>query len=504
MQFPKDSVLVKTVTIFVSKDNARDRGNRRVETQILHHDGEDWHGYTYLWRDDQKDADLVGADGAEKIFQVAAEWDGDKKRDYVWTLHSRTQCMTCHNAWSEYALAFNVGQLNGQGPFHDEANKLIILNREGYIQRVGKDDKLLPPFDEKSAAKEVVLVDPLRQFSHTVGNKVPLEEIEQKVRSYLHANCAHCHRFGGGGGAVVLELDISKSLKETGILDTRPKQGDFGITDARIVAPGEPGRSVLLYRMAKFGRGRMPHMGSEWPDFRAIEVVNKWICELGGKQVPPTATDLSALDNAFRDFKTALPFARGICGELEDADRHTFLARVAKLEPGPIRDLWEGYLPPDPKGRKLGSNPRPSTILALTGDVKKGEELFFTKDLKCATCHKIGDKGVTLGPELTTISKTRSRAELLESLLQPSVRVEPQFAAYNVKTHDARTFTGLLIKRDDKQVVLKDAENKEIALTAADVESVTPSRLSLMPDGLLAGLTPQEAANLLDYLVSRK
>jgi putative heme-binding domain-containing protein len=184
--------------------------------------------------------------------------------------------------------------------------------------------------------------------------------------------------------------------------------------------------------------------------------------------------------------------------------RERVLKSVAKLEPSPIRELFEGYFPPDPKGRKLGSNPRPSTILALTGNAKKGEELFFNKDLKCATCHKVADKGTALGPDLTAIGKTRSRAELLESLLQPSVRIEAQFAAYNVKTLDARTFTGLLVKRDEKQVVLKDAENKEISLATADVESVTPSRLSLMPDGLLAGLTPQEAADLLDFLVSRK
>ena len=82
--------------------------------------------------------------------------------------------------------------------------------------------------------------------------------------------------------------------------------------------------------------------------------------------------------------------------------------------------------------------------------------------------------------------------------------MEPQYAAYLVKTADGRTFTGLLVKRDDKQVILKDAENKEVVLAAGDVEAVQPSRLSLMPDGLVAGLTPQEAADLLEFLVTRR
>lgn len=503
MQFPRDAVLVKTIKMSTPTGDRQIAVSRRIETQILHHDGEDWHGYTYAWRDDQTDADLVPADGAEKALTTFSLRDKDFKREQIWTFHSRTQCMSCHSAWSEYALAFNVGQLNGSGYFtHNKGpNQLIRLSQDGYIQRLSKEDKPLPPFDDKSVTIHPCIVDTSSNRFGPVASPLPLD---QRARSYLHANCAHCHRFGGGGGSVVLELDIAKSLKETGILDVRPKQGDFSIADARIIAPGDPGRSVLLYRMAKFGRGRMPHLGSEWPDSEGIELINQWICSLGNKPIVPTAKDASGTEEAFRELGKSLALARGMQRNLNDEDREQVLKGAAKLEPGPVRDLFEGYFPPDPKGRKLGPNPRPSTILALTGDAKKGEELFFTKDLKCTNCHKIGDKGTAIGPELTAIGKTRSRAELLESLLQPSLRVEPQFAAYNVKTLDGRTFTGLLLKRDDKQVVLKDGENKVITLTAADVEAVTPSRLSLMPDGLLAGLRAQEAADLLDYLVSRK
>ena len=63
---------------------------------------------------------------------------------------------------------------------------------------------------------------------------------------------------------------------------------------------------------------------------------------------------------------------------------------------------------------------------------------------------------------------------------------------------------GLVVKRDDKVLILRDAENKEIKLSAGDVEAVQPSRLSLMPDGLVAGLTAKEAADLLEFLASRK
>src|SRR5262249_40509563 len=111
-----------------------------------------------------------------------------------------------------------------------------------------------------------------------------VQSIESQARSYLHANCSHCHRFGGGGGQVVLEMDFSKSLKETGLFDGTPKQGDFGLPDARVVAPGDPYRSVLYYRMLKFGRGHMPHLGSDWPDAKGTRLVGKWIESLDPAQ----------------------------------------------------------------------------------------------------------------------------------------------------------------------------------------------------------------------------
>jgi len=82
--------------------------------------------------------------------------------------------------------------------------------------------------------------------------------------------------------------------------------------------------------------------------------------------------------------------------------------------------------------------------------------------------------------------------------VEPWRRIEPKYAA------GRRSFTGLLVRRDATSVVLRDAQNKEIVLAAKDVERLQPSRVSLMPDGQLAGLTAQEAADLLAYLAGRK
>lgn len=498
MRFPKDAVLVKTLTLDVL--GPAGPVETRVETQLLHFDGEDWRGYSYAWRADQSDADLVPADGAERTFPVAAggreekgAWVPVGKRDQTWTFHSRAQCLSCHNAWSEYALAFNTRQLNRDPLFGggSAVNQLVRLTTGGYAARIAADDKVLPPFDAASVKNEHALA-PLQSD----------QPLDARARSYLHVNCAHCHRFGGGGGQVVLELDSTKPLKDTGIFDVRPKQGDFGLPDARIVAPGDPYKSVLFYRMAKFGRGRMPHLGSEFPHAHGLDVIGKWIASLARPpkewSVPPP--DPARAARAHGTFPDAWPFARALALGKLDAPPASAVKHGSPL----VRDLFEGHVPAAAGGRKLGANPRPTALLTLTGDAARGEALFFNKDMKCANCHKVGDRGAALGPDLSAIGKARTRPELLDSLLNPSARIEPQFAAYNVRTKDEKTYTGIVTKRDEKQLVLRDAENKEIVIAGDNMESVRPSRLSLMPDGQMSGLTPQEAADLLEYLVQRK
>jgi putative heme-binding domain-containing protein len=487
MHFPKDAVLLRTISLDTTA------GPRRVETQLLHFDGVDWHGYTFAWRDDQSDADLVPADGAEKLLSVRDSVSPAGKREHVWQFPSRTQCLACHSAWSEYALAFNAEQLNR--PDADGGNQLVALSEAGLIRRAGDDGKPQSPFDDKSAAKERKLCDPN-------DTSRPLEE---RARAYLHINCGHCHR-DGGGGAVEMYLHAGIPIRGMKVLDVRPARGDFGVPDARIIKAGDPAASTLLFRMAKFGRDRMPHAGSEWPDEDGLHLITEWIASMSNSKEAPAPAAIADTDKALADPRSALMAARRLGrGELKPADRDSLLSAATKLPAGPIRDLFEGYLPQDPKeGRKLGPHPRPAPILALKGDAKQGEVLFWSQAVNCGKCHKIGDKGNSVGPDLSAIGKLRTRADLLESILEPSRRIEPQYTTYVARTVDGRSITGVVVKRDDKQIVLRDAEAKDVTLASGDVESLRPPRTSLMPDGQMAGLTAQQVADLLEYLATRK
>lgn len=472
LHFPKDAVLMRTISF----------GGRRIETQLLHFEGADWRGYTFAWRDDQSDADLVPADGADK------ELPGQSR---LWQFNSRSQCMSCHSNQSEYALAFTPEQLNRPGP--DGRNQLIALTEAGYIRRVDKKGESLPPFDATSAAKERKLADP-------ADTGRPLEE---RARAYLHANCGHCHS-DHGGGAVALRLSFPLAVRDMNAVGVRPSRGDFGLPDACIIKPGDPYASTLFFRMAKFGRDRMPHIGSDVPDEAGLKLIEEWIADISDAKVPAWKGDL--FDLYLKDPATALRAARRLRRrELTGTDRDLLLGGVAKLQAGPIRDLFEGYLPVGENGeRKLGSNPRPRTILAHQGDGTRGETLFWSQALNCGSCHKIGERGTAVGPELSTIGKLRPREDLLQSILEPSRRIEPNYSSYNARTADGRSFVGLLVRRSENEVVLRDAQNKEIVLATKNIEELLPSPISLMPSGQLAGLTAQQAADLLEYLATRK
>jgi putative heme-binding domain-containing protein len=400
--------------------------------------------------------------------------------------------LSCHSNQSEYALAFLPEQLNRPGP--DGRNQLVSLTEAGYLRRVGNDGKPLPPFDDASAARERRVADPADES----------QPLEARARGYLHANCGHCHS-DHGGGSVPLRLQFSTPLAEMKAIGVRPNRGDFALPDASIIKPGDPYASTLYFRMAKFGRDRMPHMAAEQPDEAGLKLIEQWISGMSGSPQSASARVGFTADLSLAEARSALAVARKLAqGELSSADRDAVLSSAAKLPAGPVRDLFEGHLPSEKGERKLGSNPRPKAILALKGDAARGESLFWSQAVNCGKCHRLGERGTPVGPDLSAIGKLRSPEDLLESLLTPSRRIEPKYAAYLVETSDGLATSGVLVKRDEKAVVLRDAQGKEFVLATQEVEHLIPSRLSLMPDGQMVGLTPQQAADLLEYLATRK
>ena len=344
MDFPANTVLAKTLSLETSRGNPQSR--RRVETQMLHFDGRTWRGYSYAWNDEQTDAVLVDAAGKDRVFAVQDPQEPGGVRKQTWHFPSRAQCGRCHNPWAEHTLAFNLQQLDKSHDYGSAtADQLATLHHIGIFEWVQPDSGA---GQDRSTERPTVtrLVDPYDERA----------DLESRARSYLHVNCAHCHRFNGGGVSYI-ELRSELALDKTKTLGTRPTQGTFGIHNAQIIAPGDPYRSVLFYRLAKLARGRMPYIGSDVLDRQGLVLMHRWISSLTGpseqgvagdqlrtldEQLVRAVSDSEAVDQLLESTSGALRLAWAAAGqELPDTVRRRAVTQGSEHPDVQIRDLFE-------------------------------------------------------------------------------------------------------------------------------------------------------------------
>jgi len=162
---------------------------------------------------------------------------------------------------AKYVLGVNTLQMNHS---HDYGNG-VVANQIDVFEKLGLFKEPLP---KKSA-----------ELPHLVNYRDATQPIEARARSYLQANCAHCHMKWGGGNAE-FQLLATMAIEELGIVNAKPGQGAFGLTDPRILVPGDPDRTMLLHRLTKLGLGRMPHVGSNVVDEQATAMLKEWVRQL--------------------------------------------------------------------------------------------------------------------------------------------------------------------------------------------------------------------------------
>jgi putative heme-binding domain-containing protein len=155
---------------------------------------------------------------------------------------------------------------------------------------------------------------------------------------------------------------------------------------------------------------------------------------------------------------------------------------------------------------RKGESARLDELLAnlKPGDVRRGQLVFNSAKTNCIACHKVGYVGGTAGPDLTRIGGIRSERDLLESIIDPSASFVRSYEPYRVVTKDERTLNGVLKKDAPDEIVIVTAADKEERIARADIESIAPSSISLMPAGLEQQLTPQEIADLIAFLKACK
>ena len=329
------------------------------------------------------------------------------------------------------------------------------------------------------------------------------------------------------GGSANIDLGYGLPLEATKTVGIRPIQGTFNIAGASIISPGDPAGSVLYYRVSKLGGGRMPRAGSSQVDERATRMIHDWIASMpkakSGDAAAKVAPEHRAALESLRQSDKLSPDARSaamqrltsttrgalmLLGLIDRSPAGSSLRRdvvaIARNNPQvEVRDLFERFVPEGERVKRLGDVIDRAGILALGGDAARGRLVFTTNPAaQCKTCHKAGEVGETVGPDLTKIGAKYNKAALLDQILEPSKTIDPQFVTHLLETKDGRIVTGLVVEKGVQDVALKDAQGKTIRVPHTEVEKLVPQSRSLMPELLLRDLTAQQVADLLEFMAS--
>jgi putative heme-binding domain-containing protein len=138
----------------------------------------------------------------------------------------------------------------------------------------------------------------------------------------------------------------------------------------------------------------------------------------------------------------------------------------------------------------------------IDGDAARGRSAFFSAKAACSACHRAGDEGGRIGPDVTKIGGIRSVADLAESILIPSASLARGYESYNVTTRLGLVHAGLLARETATAIYLQSTERTEIRINRDEIDQIAPSAVSIMPQGLDQILSTEELRDIIAFLKS--
>lgn len=254
--FPVGTVLIKN---FFYEHDLQDetKGRTILETRLLIHREEGWTAETYVWNEDQSEAELHRT-GAKK----AISWNNEKgiPRSVEYVIPTVNDCRNCHGGNKKLTpLGPTLSNLNRSFSYRDgESNQLTKWKQKGFLTENTDPATTpkLPSWDDPASGT-----------------------LNERARAYLAVNCANCHSPTGSAGnsALFLEYDQEDSF-HLGVCKPPVAAGSGAGDLSYNIVPGKPGKSILFYRMNSVKpQVRMPEIGRTLIHEEAVELIREWI-----------------------------------------------------------------------------------------------------------------------------------------------------------------------------------------------------------------------------------
>ncbi len=263
--FPVGTIIAKTFAYQNDMDDP-DKGRRLLETRIELRRDEGWYGFSYLWNDQQSDADLVL--GGSEIEVSWTHFDG-KRRTNKYQIPNANQCLNCHQQGDDFfplgPVAANLNREfdDGRGARH----QLVLMADKGFLDGAPHIDSVQswPRFEE-----------------HKVSAVESAGEVKTQARTWLHVNCAHCHNPIGTARTSGLDLRLTQmDAERLGIWKTPVAAGHGSGGRSFDIVPGKPDESILMYRIEATDPSiAMPNVSRRLVPVEAASLVRQWIKQM--------------------------------------------------------------------------------------------------------------------------------------------------------------------------------------------------------------------------------
>ncbi len=161
-----------------------------------------------------------------------------------------------------------------------------------------------------------------------------------------------------------------------------------------------------------------------------------------------------------------------------------------------VRLMWGNVSAGTPEEKLADMRRFSNDLRAGIGDIERGKAIYRQR---CGTCHVLFDEGTRIGPDLTTANRG-DQAALLASIVDPGAVVRREYISYTLATTDGRILTGLIAEQDAASLTLLDAKNQRTRVLREDIEELSESDVSLMPERILEQLSPGELRDLFAFL----
>jgi uncharacterized repeat protein (TIGR03806 family) len=256
--FPVGSVLVKTFA-YPADFRKPDENIQLIETRLLIHQEKGWNAWAYVWNEEQTDAELKVA-GKQLPVSWLDETGAERTINYV--VPNKNQCKGCHTFNKAFSpIGPKARNLNGDFTYASGAqNQLDYWTAHGLVDGVPApaDAPSVPKMDDLTAS------------------------LDRRARAYLDINCAHCHRLEGPASTSGLFLTYGETRKPAWGYKKRPVAAGRGSGGLDYdIAPGDPEKSILIYRLNSVDPGvMMPELGRTTIHEEGVALLREWIRSL--------------------------------------------------------------------------------------------------------------------------------------------------------------------------------------------------------------------------------